>query len=88
MSFADQRFSADGLSLADPNSSGDPLWLRRNNGVFMVYEQLLARAAPGSDKGIAFFVYSIDYKVFGKALRSVVSACRESFAATSVLTKA
>ncbi len=56
MSFADQRFSADGLSLADPNSSGDPLWLRRNNGVFMVYEQLLARAAPGSDKGIAFFM--------------------------------
>jgi porin len=56
MSFADQRFSADGLSLADPNSSGDPLWHRRDNGLFMVYEQLLARAAPGSDKGIAFFM--------------------------------
>src|SRR5882757_7798706 len=56
MSFADQRFSADGLSLADPDSSGDPRWLRRNNGVFMVYEQLLARAAPGSDQGIAFFM--------------------------------
>jgi porin len=56
MSFPDQRFSADGLSLADPNSSGEPLWLRQNNGLFMVYEQLLARAAPGSDKGIAFFI--------------------------------
>jgi porin len=56
MSFPDQRFSADGLSLADPDSSGDPRWHRRNNGLFMVYEQLLARAAPGSDKGIAFFV--------------------------------
>jgi porin len=56
MSFPDQRFSADGLSLADPNSSGEPLWLRQNNGLFMVYEQLLARAAPGSDEGIAFFV--------------------------------
>jgi porin len=56
MSFADQRFSADGLSLADPNSSGEPLWLRRNNGLFMVYEQLLARAAPGSEKGVAFFM--------------------------------
>src|SRR5258708_32133357 len=56
MSVADQRFSADGLSLADPNSSGEPLWLRRNNGLFMVYQQLLARAAPGSDKGIAFFM--------------------------------
>jgi porin len=56
MSFPDQRFSADGLSLADPNSSGEPLWLRQNNGLFMVYEQLLARAAPGSDKGVAFFM--------------------------------
>jgi porin len=56
MSFPDQRFSADGLSLADPNSSGEPLWRRQNNGLFMVYEQLLARAAPGSDKGIAFFM--------------------------------
>ncbi len=55
-SFADQRFSADGLSLADPDSSGDTRWLRRDNGIFMVYEQLLARAAPGSDKGVAFFV--------------------------------
>jgi porin len=58
MSFADQRFSDDGLSLADPNSSGNPALLRRNNGVFAVYEQLLQRAAPGSDKGVAFFVRS------------------------------
>ncbi|MCA1452441.1 carbohydrate porin [Bradyrhizobium sp. BRP22] len=56
MSFADQRFSADGLSLADPDSSGEALWRRRNQGLFMVYEQLLARAAPGSDKGVAFFM--------------------------------
>ena len=56
MSFSDQRFSADGLSQADPNSSGEPAWLRRNRGLFMVYEQLLARASPGSDKGIAFFL--------------------------------
>jgi porin len=56
MSFPDQRVSADGLSLADPNSSGEPLWLRRNNSLFMVYEQLLARAAPGSEKGVAFFM--------------------------------
>jgi porin len=56
MSFPDQRFSADGLSLANPNSSGDPRWLRQNNGLFMVYEQLLARAAPGSEKGVAFFI--------------------------------
>ena len=55
-SFPDQRFSSDGLSLADPNSNGETAWLRRNPGVFMVYEQLLMRAAPGSDKGIAFFM--------------------------------
>jgi porin len=56
MSFADQRFSADGLSFADPNSSGEDRLLQRNNGLFIVYEQLLARASPGSEKGIAFFM--------------------------------
>jgi porin len=56
MSFADQRFGADGLSLADPNSSGNPAMLGGNNGLFMVYEQLLARAKPDSDNGVAFFV--------------------------------
>ncbi|MGE9007530.1 carbohydrate porin [Leptospira interrogans] len=55
-SFPDQRFSADGLSLADPNSNGETAWRRRNPGVFMVYEQLLMRASPGSDNGIAFFM--------------------------------
>jgi porin len=55
MSFPDQRFSADGLSLADPNSSGEPLWLRRNAGVFMVYEQMLQRSPYDHDKGTAFF---------------------------------
>lgn len=56
MSFADQRFSADGLSLADPNSSGDTLWHRGNDGVFMVYEQQLIRTAKDPDKGVAFFM--------------------------------
>lgn len=56
MSFADQRFSSDGRSLADPDSSGETLWRRRDNGVFMVYEQLLARARPDADKGISFFM--------------------------------
>lgn len=56
MSFADQRFSSDGRSLADPDSSGETLWHRRDNGVFMVYEQLLARARPDADKGVSFFM--------------------------------
>ena len=55
MSFPDQRFSADGLSLAAPNSSGEPLWLRRNNGVFVVYEQMLQRSPYDHDKSTAFF---------------------------------
>jgi porin len=55
-SFDDPRFSLEGGSLADPNSSGIPGTLRRNQGLFMVYEQLLSRAAPASDKGIAFFM--------------------------------
>jgi porin len=50
-SFDDQRFSLEGGSLADPDGSGIPGTLRRNQGLFMVYEQLLSRAAPGSDKG-------------------------------------
>jgi porin len=56
MSFPDQRFGNDSLSLADPDSAGSPAWLRRDNGVFMVYEQLLARAKPDSDNGVAFFM--------------------------------
>jgi porin len=54
--FADQRFSIEGLSLADPGGSGIPGTLLRNRGLFMVYEQLLSRAAPGFDKRIAFFM--------------------------------
>ena len=56
MSFVDQRFGADGLSLADPAGSGAPAWLRRNKGLFVVYEQLLTRAKPGADTGIGFFM--------------------------------
>jgi porin len=54
--FNDQRFTSSGLSIADPAGSGTPELLFRNNGVFFVYEQLLARATPDSDNGIAFFV--------------------------------
>jgi porin len=53
--FSSQRFTADGASLADPAGSGEPVQLRRNQGIFAVYEQMLSRSAPGSDKGIGFF---------------------------------
>ena len=54
--FADQRYTEGGLSLSDPSGSGQPRALSGNYGLFAVYEQLLARAAPDSDKGIAFFM--------------------------------
>jgi 2-keto-3-deoxy-L-rhamnonate aldolase RhmA len=53
-----------------------------------IYVNDPAEIADWVDKGISFFVYSIDYKVFANALRSVATACREAFAATSILTKA
>jgi porin len=53
--FNDQRFTAQGISLADPHGSGVPGQLRSNHGLFIVYEQLLSRAAAGSDNGVGFF---------------------------------
>jgi porin len=54
--FSDQRFTSAGLPIADPAGSGMPGLLFRDSGLFFVYEQLLMRAAPDSDKGIALFV--------------------------------
>lgn len=54
--FNDQRYAIGGLALADPAGSGEPRKLRGNQGIFGVYEQMLSRASPGSDKGAAFFV--------------------------------
>jgi 2-keto-3-deoxy-L-rhamnonate aldolase RhmA len=53
-----------------------------------VYVNDPAEIAGWTDKGVSFFVYSIDYKVLAKSLRNAASACREAFAATSELTKA
>jgi porin len=52
----DQRFTAQGISLANPAGSGTPRQLQTNHGLFILYEQLLARAAAGSDRGIGLFV--------------------------------
>lgn len=54
--FNDMRYASNNLPLADPASSGDPLKRRGNQGIFGVYEQMLSRAKPDSDKGIGFFV--------------------------------
>jgi porin len=53
--FDDQHLTAQGVSLADPAGSGEPANLRRNQGVFAVYEQKLAKSALDPDKGIGFF---------------------------------
>jgi len=54
--FDSQRLTADGLSLADPSGSGEPAQLRRNRGVFGVYEQMLWRSPLAPDKGIGLFL--------------------------------
>lgn len=54
--FNDQRFDQTGLLLANPASSGQPRQLRGNQGIFAVFEQMLSRAAPDSDKGVGFFI--------------------------------
>ncbi|WP_299710330.1 carbohydrate porin [Tardiphaga sp.] len=53
--FDDQRLTAQGLSQADPAGSGEPANLRRNQGIFAVYEQKLAHSALDPQKGIGFF---------------------------------
>ena len=54
--FGDMRYATDGLLQADPLSTGVPLKRRGNQGIFGVYEQMLSRATPGSDKGVGLFV--------------------------------
>lgn len=54
-SFSGQRLTAQGVSLSNPLGYGVPNQLQTNYGLFVLYEQLLMRAAAGSDKGIGFF---------------------------------
>ncbi len=55
-SFDDQRRASDGLSLANPAASGEPASLRRNRGIFAVYEQRLLRSALDAEKGVGLFL--------------------------------
>ncbi|MET3971808.1 carbohydrate porin [Bradyrhizobium sp. S3.9.1] len=48
-SFDSQRFTAEGLSIADPGGSGVPARLRGNYGVFAVIEQVLYRPPEVKD---------------------------------------
>lgn len=48
-SFDSQRFTAEGLSIADPSGSGVPARLRGNYGIFAVIEQVLYRPPEVKD---------------------------------------
>lgn len=48
-SFDSQRFTAEGLSIADPGGSGVPAKLRGNYGIFAVVEQVLYRPPEVKD---------------------------------------
>jgi porin len=54
-SFADQRYDTTGLSLADPGSSGAPLALRGDDGVYAVFEQRLYSVPKDDNRGIGVF---------------------------------
>ena len=51
--FNDQRFTADGLSIADPSGSGVAGKLARNFGIFAVIEQTLYRPPSVTEKGVS-----------------------------------
>jgi porin len=53
--FSDQRFTAQGVSLADPTSSGMPANLSGDFGVYSVFEQRLYRVGNDLDRGIGIF---------------------------------
>jgi porin len=53
--FSDQRFTAQGVSLANPASSGLPASLSGDNGVYAVFEQKVYRVGKDDDRGIGIF---------------------------------
>jgi porin len=53
--FADQHFSVEGLSLADPNSSGMPAQDSGNYGIYAIVDQMLWRVPGTTDQGLGLF---------------------------------
>src|SRR5450631_2352377 len=51
--FDDRRFTAQGLSIADPSGTGMAAKLRGNFGVFVVVEQTLYRPSSVTEKGVS-----------------------------------
>jgi len=57
--FDDQRFTAEGVSIADPSGSGVANKLRGNYGIFAVVEQTLYRPASVKEQGVSASVEGI-----------------------------
>jgi porin len=53
--FADQRYASNGVSLAAPTSSGEPLLLSGDIGAWAVFEQQIYRVPRSDDRGIGIF---------------------------------
>jgi len=51
--FPDQRLTAEGLLIADPNSTGIPAKLAHDYGIFAVIEQTLYRPPSVKEKGVS-----------------------------------
>jgi porin len=53
--FSDQRFTAQGISLANPAGSGMPANLSGDVGIYSVFEQKVYRVGNDDDRGIGIF---------------------------------
>jgi porin len=53
--FSDQRFTAQGISLANPSSGGIPATLSGDFGIYSVFEQKIYRVGKDDDRGIGIF---------------------------------
>ena len=54
--FSDQRFTADGRSIADPAGSGLGRMLRADDGIYSVVEQKIYAVPKSKDRGIGVFM--------------------------------
>ncbi len=54
--FGDQRFTPDGLSIADPAGSGVGRMLRANDGIYSVVEQKIYAVPKSEDRGVGIFM--------------------------------
>ena len=53
--FPDQRFGTDGLSLASPDSNGDPIMHRGNYGIYIVADQTIWQSRANSARTLNLF---------------------------------